>query len=480
MNQCLLIIFLFLPFAATTQLFVDASSQLPDIGANGQSMDVKSADIDGDSDMDIVLANEFQINTVLLNDGKGIFSNVGSVGFSQVARDSEDVAISDFDQDGNMDLVFCSEDDVVLGRKNVHEYYIGDGNGGFNLSSYQLPDSESNAVISVDINADGFDDLVFGNNGINSMLINTGTGSFDSPINAMPQINRVTQDLAISDIDGDGDFDIFEGNENGNVLLRNDGSENFTDVSQEQLPQGLNIETRKVTFGDVDGDGDEDVFLSNVAFVPGKNLQNRLYLNDGTGVFRDVTYSRLPVDSDFTLDAVFDDLDLDGDLDIIVCNFGGAPIKVYENDGRGVFNDNTEAVLGQLYVRDALGVVLEDFNGDGLKDIYVCDRNNPVVNNKDLLLLRKAVVTSQNEAEPSKGDLIVSPNPSHDFFVISMSDEKPNLILITDINGGLIKKFNNTSRDTINLDLSNYPNGTYCIIARYKDKSQIVKRVIQE
>ena len=78
-------------------------------------------------------------------------------------------------------------------------------------------------------------------------------------------------------------------NEDGNKLLINDGNGVFSDESSIRLPQGLNIETRKVAFGDVDGDEDLDAFLSNVMFIPGKDRQNRLFINDGNGNFSDST-----------------------------------------------------------------------------------------------------------------------------------------------------------------------------------------------
>jgi len=68
------------------------------------------------------------------------------------------------------------------------------------------------------------------------------------------------------------------------------------------------------------GDDDLDAFLSNVEFIPGKDRQNRLLVNDGHGNFTDQTSVQLPIDNDLTIDAVFEDVDLDGDLDLIIAN----------------------------------------------------------------------------------------------------------------------------------------------------------------
>ncbi len=429
--------FCLLPIFAQAQLYTNASANLPNNGARNPSMDVRAADLDGDGDLDIILANEGPPNTILLNDGQGNFTN-GTIGnLPQENHDSEDVAIADFNGDGHLDLVFCSEDDIVLGFTNVHEYYFGDGTGSFTPAGYQPPDTEANAVIVAEINGDTFPDLLFGNNGGTGVLINTGSeGTFSEAPERVPQINRTTQDLAMADVDGDLDLDLFEGNENGNLLHINDGTGFFTDETTARLPQGLNLETRKVTFGDVDNDDDLDIFLSNVGFIPGKNRQNRLFINDGTGHFTDATATQLPSDLDHTIDAIFDDVDLDNDLDIVVANVFGAPIKIYENDGNGFFTDATISVLGQSYVRDALGVIAADFNGDGLRDLYICDRNTPQNNQKDLLLLRAPITSTI--APSTDSDLVLYPNPVKDFFYLQTGQENINTLSIMNVEGKVI------------------------------------------
>ena len=417
---------LLFPILVQAQLYTNASDNLPNSGAKSTAMDVRAADLDGDDDMDIVLANEFQANTILINDGNGGFTNGTFGNLPQLIRDSEDVTIADFNNDGNLDLLFCSEDDVVLGTANVHEFYLGDGMGNFSNAGFQFTDSEANAVTSVDITGDGLEDVFFGNNSGTGVFINLGNGTFESGNDRVPQVSRTTQDLAFADVDGDEDLDLFEGNENGNILHINDGTGNFSDDSTNRLPAGLNIETRKVTFGDVDGDNDLDIFLSNVAFIPGKNQQNRLFLNDGSGIFSDATSTNLPPDNDHTVDAIFEDVDLDGDLDLVVANVFGGTIKIYGNDGEGIFTNMTQSVLGQNYILDALGVIAADFNGDGFRDLYFCDRFQNQTNRKDLLLLRSATSPSK-EIFPKK-EFLIFPNPVKTHFFVETNFEMPDTI----------------------------------------------------
>ncbi len=424
-----------LSFGAAAQLYTDASANLPDNGAKGQSMDLKAGDVDSDGDLDIILANEFQPNTILLNNGTGQFTNGTAGKLPQIVHDSEDIVFEDVNGDGKPDLLFCSEDDVNLGKTNVHEFYLGDGEGRFTTAAFQLPDSEANAIISGDIDGDGDPDILLGNNGINTVLINPGDGNFLIENNRLPAISRTTQDLALGDVDGDGDPDLIEGNENGNLLHINDGRGFFQNETTTRLPQGLNIETRKVSLGDADGDGDLDIFLSNVQFIQGKNMQNRLFINAGAGHFSDETAQRLPVDNDHTIDAIFEDVDLDGDLDIVLANVFGGSVKIYENDGAGKFRDRTMQILGRLYFIDALGVIAVDLNGDGYRDIYFCDRKSPQTNNKDLLLLRSPV-SDVHELVADSRDFIIYPNPVRDEFYIKTGGEnRPDTLVLEGTDG---------------------------------------------
>ena len=373
-------------FLSKAQLYVDASDRLPASLGQISSMDVRAADIDNDGDLDLILANEFQANRLLVNDGTGTFT-LGSNVFLNQDKDSEDVAVADFNNDGNLDVVFCSEDDYKIGRRNVHEYQWGMGDGTFRVSPYQLPDSEANAVVEAWINDDGFPDLIFGNNGTNTILINQGDGRFvDESDLRWASINRTTQDIQLADVNGDGLLDIFEGNENGNLLWLNRGG-TYENVSTSHLPLHSEMETRKADFGDIDGDGDLDVFLSNVNFLPGKNNANALWINDGNGVFIDESAQRLSLDQFDTLDGLIEDIDGDGDKDLLLANVNlqsRAVQQVFENKGNGEFIEQTDRWLPDRYFGDMLGVIFEDLNGDGLKDIYWCNRGG-----MDVFLLGK-------------------------------------------------------------------------------------------
>ena len=72
----------------------------------------------------------------------------------------------------------------------------------------------------------------------------------------------------------------------------------------------------------------------------------------------------------------------------MVANVFVGKIKTYLNDGKGYFALGSDKLLGGKVVVDALGVIAADLDGDGLKDLYICDRYNPQKDFKDVLLVR--------------------------------------------------------------------------------------------
>ncbi len=363
-------------------------SHLPPLDSVGRnSVDVVAVDLDGDGDLDLVVAQEFLPNKLLRNEGGGRFVDASELlpaldparlEKGPAGHDSEDVSVADFNGDGWLDLIFVSEDDVKLGRKNVHEYYRGTASGRFERVFDVLPDSEANAVAHADINGDGWLDVLLCGAGQDLLLINDGKGGFrDESATRLPREAATGQDAEFCDVDGDGDLDLVLALEGGHALWINVGKGRFADETAARLPWiGARVEARKVTPFDVDGDGDLDLYFSHVGWQ-GRAPQDRLYLNDGKGRFSDVTATWLPVEHETTVDAKFIDLDGDGDFDLVRANLG--PLSMWENTG-GRFVEATAKFLAEPIVAQQLGLALADFDGDGVLDLYLACLAGP---NKD-------------------------------------------------------------------------------------------------
>ena len=379
--------------AAAQIRFDDVSrAHLPPPPQNGlASMDAAAVDIDGDGDLDLVLPQEWRANRMLINDGQGRFSLRANAFPAPPAaelirpaqiqqplqKDSEDVSIADFNGDGVLDIVMVVEDDVTFGRANVHQYYRGRSDGSYERVYGELPDTVANAVAHADINGDGALDLMIAGGGQDRLLINDGAGGFaDETAQRLPRENATAQDVEFFDADGDGDLDLVLGLEGGHWLWINDGTGVFADDTRVRLPTPGNVEARKVTPADIDGDGDLDLYFAHVSWQ-GREPQDRIYINDGQGRFTDETEARLGAEDRLTLDAQFADLDGDGDLDLVQGN--GGSVRVYLNDGTGRFRDITETAFGTRtdVPGTSISIELADFNGDGRIDLFVGQLANP-------------------------------------------------------------------------------------------------------
>lgn len=219
---------------------------------------------------------------------------------------------------------------------------------------------------------------------------------------------------AFLDFDNDGDLDIYLTNGTFgpdhtdttdspvNRLYRQEADGRFVDVT-EASGLGDRGYGMGVAVGDIDNDGDVDVYVTNYG-------PDRLYRNNGNGTFKDVTAeARIDVDG-WSASASFFDYDRDGFLDLYVTRyvdydpsqkcfdrtgrpeycgpkeFPGVPDVLLHNNGNGTFSNVSQAA-GMLSVASAgLGVVCADLNEDGWTDVYVAndaDANQLWINQGD-------------------------------------------------------------------------------------------------
>ncbi len=288
---------------------------------------------------------------------------------------STDVDLVDVDDDGDLDLFVAEGTDSPAPRPN--RLLLNDGAGVFrDVSTSNLPAGQANSTKADfgDLDGDGDLDAIVANLGPEQLLLNDGSGRFVDGSGQLPPppslFDDITADARLVDIDLDGDLDILLANENPfnpsptggaqNRLWINDGSATFIDVTAARLPAATD-QTGAMLPGDVDGDGDVDIVVLDRG-------QDVVLVNDGAGVFRDETATRFPVTSDSSRGGGLADLDGDGDLDLAVGNSRNEPVALYLND-RGVFTAAAFPAPGPD--ETITGLELVDLDGDGDLDAYV-------------------------------------------------------------------------------------------------------------
>ena len=201
-------------------------------------------------------------------------------------------------------------------------------------------------MATADVDGNGTLDIYFGGSATSSGVLfpMTTNGSYIAPVSGSEfSIDAQSEDLGATffDVDGDGDQDLYVvsgGNE------YEDGSKNYQDrlyindgtgiFKKDKSFQALSISGSAVAAADYDGDGDIDVFASGrqIPGFYGYDASSSLYLNEGGKLKLDVNTSKLFNEIGMVTDAVWTDYDQDKDLDLLLVG-EWMPLTIYNNDG---------------------------------------------------------------------------------------------------------------------------------------------------
>ena len=325
------------------------------------SANVSAGDLDGDGDLDLVLAKGRHtplLDRVLLNNGHGNFvaSNLGPR-----ADRTYSAVLADIDGDGDLDVLTSNDEPD---QKLV---YINDGKAHFRIAAtWGLPQWSTRNATVADLNRDGRPDVIAANRpGPSFACLNDGQGRFPNPCIKIPMGSATSAVAADFDKDGAIDIAIPNRDEGQSAIFLNDGHARFART----VPFGPpNAAARVAAAADFNGDGWVDLVVGDE-----RARSMTVYVNNTHGGliagFSVMDKGRVP----YAIDAA--DLNRDGYPDIVI-GYLGAPGAVFFNDGDD--KGFTEVRFGDGR-GDAYGFALADLNGDGYRDIALARSGAPNV-----------------------------------------------------------------------------------------------------
>ncbi len=367
-------------------------------------------DIDGDGRFEIFVGGgEGQSDALLSHRDGRLVDIIESTGLSKSTATYGATAI-DMDADADTDLIVARDDGVYL--------YLNDS-GRFRETRVpvDLPDHSVPFSVAVsDIDRDGDADLYVGafvafssfrtatyndptHAKMNRMLLNNGDLTFtDITRESGTASKQNTFFSAFVDLDSDGWQDLVVAQNTGEVeIFRNLRDRTFQAIATNT---GLGF-WMGLAVGDVDNDGDQDLFFTNVGnsiplFLTDGDLhadqththQWRLLRNDGDFHFTDVTEAYGLTGEGFAWGAVFEDLNLDGQLDLFVAqNYIKWPVhelfklsgrSYLQHAGKGAREFHHASSLGTANKHFGQSPLIADIDDDGRQDLVWINMNGPV------------------------------------------------------------------------------------------------------
>ena len=334
------------------------------------------ADVDGDNDPDVLITGQTGaqvISELFLNDGLGNFTKKMDTPFIGMYFGA--ITFADLDGDNDQDL-------MITGRKNYMDdalinIYFNDGNGNFDQATSNDPfiAIKNGAIGTSDIDNDGDQDVLitgeYDNNLFAAFLyLNDGLGNFTKILDP-PFLAVRYGSIAFIDLDNDNDLDVLVSGSGPDVcctnIYINDGLGNFT--LQPDSPLALTF-NGSFDFSDVDGDGDQDIFLTG--YDKFQEPVAKLYLNDGLANFTEIDNN--PFLGVHFSSTAFGDIDGDDDPDLLItgANETSGPISVfYINDGLGNFTKMGNPFEGVF----KSAIAFADIDGDNDQDILITGEN---------------------------------------------------------------------------------------------------------
>ncbi|HUM47382.1 MAG TPA: FG-GAP-like repeat-containing protein [Chitinophagales bacterium] len=362
-----------------SQLFTKVTSG-PVMTTGGDSRSVNFVDLNNDGWDDIFINNGPEaggVSFLYLNNGDGGFTKVSGDDIVTTAAAYDGATMADADNDGDVDVL------AVTWYDEKDYFFLNNGDATFSYAATNTLSTQngySETASWGDYDNDGWVDAYVSNSQgsfKNYLFHNNGDGSFTKITTGIAVTDAFTsRGVTWADYDNDGDADLYVVNEDAepNNLYRNDEGV-FTKITTGPLVSD-NRSTMSASWGDVDNDGDLDVYTANSGFFVSQ--KNQLFINEGLGNFTEITTGDAVTDGGCSYSSSFADYDNDGDLDLVVSNgFCNGTITnfLYQNNGSGVFERDLNSI-SDLSTPCSYGCAWGDANNDGFQDLVLATCKN--------------------------------------------------------------------------------------------------------
>ena len=266
----------------------------------------------------------------------------------------EKVFLEDLNSDGRLDLMVTNgSDDISVS--------LGNGDGSFSPETIYQGEGDVTSVISIDLDEDGYLDLVTANfrDDTISILLGNGDGSFDDDRRNY-YAGVEPKDIAASDLNEDGHLDLIIVNEDvdGLSVLLGNGNGSFLILSARDYP--LTQSPSKIITADLNGDEENELIT-----IDSNNILSVFSQSKGTFYFNNT--------KDLELEANFieiEDFNNDGYLDLLATNKTDT-VSLFLGTRDNSFSSGTEYFVGQgggETGHELIDVAVSDLNGDGFED----------------------------------------------------------------------------------------------------------------
>ncbi len=320
-----------------------------------------ASDFDNDGDIDIVAAKGSDQIAVFENDGNNQFSDELLITSDDSFGAQGGLFFADLDNDTDIDLLSFTSS--TPGKISWHENISGKFSAQKNIT-YDVSDLQD--FHFGDLNNDGLLDIVSASGTLNTMGWYQNLGSNQYSQQRPILTNRGDQRAQVAhivDVDNDGDADIIGGGSPDVLLYKNNGDATFTEVGS--IFDMTASASTKILSGDLDQDGDLDLIIYN------RFARIHILKNDGEGNF--TLNNTLEFGGDFaTKDLHLFDLNGDGfeELFYLSADAQSQSLGYFRNDGQGNFTEQV-GIMGYSFPPGVGSLNVVDMDNDGLKDLIL-------------------------------------------------------------------------------------------------------------